>query len=300
MKKTILLIFSLLLGFTAVMAQELNVKVSVSGTQIGSADQTIFETLQESLNQLVNNRKWTNLRFKENELIQGSMLLTLKEFNPDDNTYKGEIQLTSTRPVYNSSYTTPIFNFRDTNLEFTYTKGQNLDFSENNISDNLTATVAFYVYILLGLDFDSFSLNGGKSFFEKAMLIANGAQSLSGSGWAVFGNDRNRYALALSFTEESSSTFHDFWYNYHRKGLDEMANNPQRGRLGIIEVVPNLEKLREARPSSVLFSVFGDTKLNELISIYTQANTEEKEDAYKILTNIYPTRKSFLGKIKQQ
>lgn len=280
-------------------AQEFNIKVTVNGSQIGSADNTVFETMQQSLSQLINARKWTDLKFNTNELIQGSMLITLKQFNPDDNTYKGEIQLSSTRPIYNSSYNSPMFNFRDTDLDFTYMRGENLEFSENNLTNNLVAVVSFYAYIILGFDFDSFSLNRGKPFFEKAMMIATNAQSLSTSGWAVFGNDRNRYALALALTEETSSIFHDFWYNYHRKGLDEMAENVMRGRLGIIEVVPDLKKIHEVRSSSVLLSLFGDTKLPELLDIYTEANREEKDDAYKILTSIYPTRKLYLDKLKK-
>lgn len=293
-------ILVMIFGSGAILqAQELNVKLTINSDQIQTTDKSVFEQMQENLNQLVNTRKWTNSKFSTNELIQGTILITLKQFNPDDNTYKGEIQLTSTRPVYNSTYNTPMCNFRDAEFDFTYIRGESLEFSENNLTNNLVATVAFYVYVLIGFDFDSYSLNGGKSYFEKALAIANSSQTLSATGWVPFGNTRNRYALALALTEESSSAFHSLWYNYHRKGLDEMADNEVRGRIGVVKSVSDLQSIYKARPSSVLLTFFGDTKLTELLDIYTSATSEEKDEAYKILSEIYPTRKSFLSKLKK-
>lgn len=281
-----------------VRSQELNVKLTVNSDQIQTTDKSAFEQMQEALVQLVNARKWTDTKFAANELIQGSILITLKQFNADDNMYKGEIQITSSRPVYNSTYNTPMFNFRDTELEFTYIRGESLEFSPDNLTNNLVAVVAFYTNIILGFDFDSYSLNGGRPYFERAMSIANSSQTLSSVGWATFGSDRNRYALALALTEESSSAFHSLWYNYHRKGLDEMADNPVRGRIGVVKSVTDLQTIYSARPSSVLLSFFGDTKLTEMLDVYTEANNEEKEEAYKVLMKIYPTRRFLLNKLK--
>lgn len=293
------ILIGLLVSAYSISAQELNIKLTVNSDQIQTTDKSVFEQMQEALIQLVNTRKWTDAKFNTNELIQGAILITLKQFNPDDNTYKGEIQITSSRPVYNSTYVTPMLNFRDTELEFSYIRGESLEFSENNLTNNLVATVAFYTYIILGFDFDSYSINGGKTYFERAMSIAHSSQSLSSSGWAAFGSDRNRYALAQALTEESSSAFHSLWYNYHRKGLDEMADNPVRGRIGVVKSIADLQAIYKARPSSVLLSLWGDTKLTEMLDIYTEANSEEKDEAYKILTGIYPTRKYFLGKLKK-
>jgi len=199
---------------------------------------------------------------------------------------------------FNSSYTTPLFNFRDTEFEFSYIQGENLQFNDNNVDSNLTAVVSFYAYIILGLDFDSFGLNEGKPYFEKAFAVANNAQSLNTNGWAVFGNDKNRYALGLALTEESSSDFHTMWYNYHRKGLDDMATNSTRGRTAIEETIPLLQNIYKARPASPIISFYGDTKLDELMNIYSTSSSEEKKNAYKILEPIFPTKRSVLQKIK--
>lgn len=299
MLKAYWILIVLFISVYSLSAQELNLKLTINSDQIQTTDKSVFDQLQDALIQLVNARKWTDTKFNTNELIQGTILITLKQFNSDDNVYKGEIQISSSRPVYNSTYITPMFNFRDTELEFSYIRGESLEFSENNLTNNLVATVAFYTYIILGFDFDSYSQNGGKPYFEKAMSIAHSSQSLSSIGWATFGSDRNRYALALALTEESSSAFHSLWYNYHRKGLDEMADNPVRGRIGVVKSVSDLQSIYQARPSSVLLSFWSDTKFTEMLDIYTEANSEEKDEAYKILTSIYPTRKYLLGKLKK-
>lgn len=299
MKKLFICIFSLIIsGFSIVEAQELNLKVTVNSNQIQATDKSIFTKIEESLNQLINDRKWTDATFASNELIEGSILITLSEI-PQENSYKGEIQIIANRPVYNATYNTPLFNFRDTEFEFSYLLGENLEYIESNVNNNLVAIISYYTYIILGLDFDSFTLQGGKPYFEKAMEIVNAAQSLNAKGWAPFGGDRNRYAIALALTEESSSVFHSMWYNYHRKGLDEMAANPSRGRAGVIATVPDLQTIYKARPASAILSFYGDTKLDELVNIYSEATTEEKAEAYKILQSIYPTKRYILDKIKK-
>ncbi len=284
-------------GSGLIKAQELNMKVTLNTSQIQGTDKSVFDKIEESLNQLVNDRKWTDATFAVNELIEGSILITINEVQ--ENSYKGEIQIIVNRPVYNATYNTPLLNYRDTEFEFSYLLGENLEYIENNINSNLVATVAYYVYIVLGLDFDSYALNGGKPYYEKAMQIVNNAQSLNTKGWAPFGGDRNRYAMALALTEESSSVFHSMWYNYHRKGLDEMAANPSRGRAGVIATIPDLQTIYKARPSSALLSFYGDTKLDELVNIYSEATSEEKNEAYKILQPIFPTKRYIIDKIKK-
>lgn len=273
-------------------------KITVNSNQIQATDKTVFSRIEEALNQLVNDRKWTDATFASNELIEGSILITISEI-PQENTYKGEIQIIANRPVYNATYNTPIFNFRDTEFEFAYMLGENLEYMENNVNNNLVAVIAYYTNIVLGLDFDSFSLQGGRPYFEKAMDIVNAAQSMNTKGWTPFGGDRNRYAMALALTEESSAIFHSMWYNYHRKGLDEMAANPARGRAGVIATVPDLQTIYKARPASAILSLYGDTKLEELMNIYSEATSEEKTEAYKILQPIFPTKRYILEKIKK-
>lgn len=284
-------------GMDLLEAQEFNMKVTLNTNQIQGTDKSVFEKMEESLNKLVNDRKWTDATFATNELIEGSILITINEVQ--ENTYKGDVQIIVNRPVYNATYNTPLLNYRDTEFEFSYLLGENLEYIENNINSNLVATVAYYVYIILGLDFDSYALNGGKPYYEKAMQIVNNAQSLNTKGWAPFGGDRNRYAMAMALTEESSSVFHSMWYNYHRKGLDEMAANPSRGRAGVIATVPDLQTIYKARPASAILSFYGDTKLDELINIYSEATSEEKSEAYKILQPIFPTKRYVIDKIKK-
>lgn len=280
-----------------VVSQEMNMRITINSDHIQGTDKTVFTTLQDLLNQFVNGRKWTDAAFLAKERLDCSMLITVT--NVEQDTYTGEIQVISNRPVFNSSYTSPLFNYKDTEFEFIYILGQNLDFSENNIDNNLSATVAYYVYIILGLDFDSFSLNGGKPFFEKAMTIATSSQTLSSKGWTPFGNDKNRYALALALTEESSSAFHPMWYNYHRKGLDEMAANATRGRVEIEKTIPDLQKIYQSRPASPILSFWSDTKLDEVINVYTKSSTEEKQQALKILESIFPTKRHIISNIKK-
>lgn len=284
-------------GMDLLEAQEFSMKITLNTNQIQGTDKSVFEKMEESLNKLVNDRKWTDATFATNELIEGSILITINEVQ--ENTYKGDVQIIVNRPVYNATYNTPLLNYRDTEFEFSYLLGENLEYIENNINSNLVATVAYYVYIILGLDFDSYALNGGKPYYEKAMQIVNNAQSLNTKGWAPFGGDRNRYAMVMALTEESSSVFHSMWYNYHRKGLDEMAANPSRGRAGVIATVPDLQTIYKARPASAILSFYGDTKLDELINIYSEATSEEKSEAYKILQPIFPTKRYVIDKIKK-
>ncbi|MEN9917880.1 MAG: hypothetical protein RL662_316 [Bacteroidota bacterium] len=299
MKKLIIAIFSLyILSSLSVQGQELNMRVTINSENISGTDRTIFSSLEDVLGRFVNGRKWTDANFTVNERIACSMLITIKSIS-EDNLYNADIQLTSNRPIYNSSYTSPLFNFKDSEFDFRYIQGQNIEFSDNNISDNLTATIAFYVYIILGLDFDSFALNGGRPYFDKAMNITTNAQPLNAKGWAPFGGNKNRYALALALTEESTATFHSMWYNYHRKGLDEMVTNATRGRVEIEKAIPDLQKIYRARPASVVLSLFGDTKLDELISVYSKATPEERKGAAKILETIYPAKRNSIDNLKK-
>lgn len=302
MKKIVFFILYIFF-FNAVQAQfptqsqELNMKITINSDRISGTDKQKYTTLQDILNQFVNGRKWTDATFASNERIECSMLITIIE--ESDNSYKAEIQATSTRPVYNSSYNSPLFNYKDTEFEFDYIEGQSLEFAENNIDNNLTATIAFYVYVILGLDFDSFHLNGGKTYFDKAVNIVSGAQALNTKGWAAFGGDRNRYSLARALTDESTSVFHTLWYNYHRKGLDEMAANATRGRTEIEKTLPMLQQVYQSRPSSPLLYFFGDTKLDELVNVYSKATLEEKNNAVKILENIYPSKRHIIENLRK-
>lgn len=297
--KRLLIYFSfLLLGAISINAQELNAKVSINSSKIQGISKDIFTDLENILKQMLNETKWTQVNFGQNEKIDCTFAITINSVE-EGSKFKGEIQLTSRRPVYNSTYVSPIFNFRDTEIAFEYTQGEQLEYNETMVTNNLVGVVSFYVYVILGLDFDSFAENGGKSYFEQALNIANAAQSLGEEGWAAFSSNKNRYALALALTEESSRSFHPMWYNYHRKGLDDMAANSSRGRIQIFQTLTELDELYQARPSSVLLLMYGDTKLSEVVSILEQSNTEEKKEVMEILNKIYPTKSSIINGLKK-
>ena len=280
-------------------AQELNARITINSDKVQSTNKQVFKTLQDALNDFVNNKKWTDATFAMNERIDCSMTLIINEM-VSDNSFKGEIQVQARRPVYNSSYTTTLLNYRDTELSFDYTEFEPLEYTENTLNSNLIATVVFYIYTILGLDFDSFSPKGGTAFFEQAMQIVSLAQAQpTWTGWKAFENDRNRHALATALTDNTSELFRDMWYNYHRKGLDEMAANPDRGRTTIISALPALQEVKKARPTSVLLQMFADAKLDEIIAIYSKATTQERQEGYKMLFEIYPAQSTRLEELQK-
>lgn len=276
---------------------ELNAKLSINSSKIQGTNKEVFNTLQRALNEFINNKKWTNAKFSPNERIDCAFTMIVNTL--EDNRFSCELQVQARRPVYNSSYTTTIFNFRDTQLDFQYTEMEPLEYSETTLQSNLTATIVFYIYVILGIDFDGFSPKGGSVFFQQAQQILTLAQSEpSWNGWKAFENDRNRHALITALTENQSEGYRQFWYDYHRKGLDEMAANADRGRTNILEALPALTAYKSARPTSILLQVFSDTKLDELVAIYSKATTQEKQTGYKTLSNLYPGQTNRLESLR--
>ncbi|MDR1103581.1 MAG: DUF4835 family protein [Tannerella sp.] len=295
-------LFSVMFALAAMTATaqtaELNARLTINSDKIQGSNKQLFTTLEGALTEFINNKKWTTATLAQNERIDCTFTIILSEMQ--DNHFKGEIQIQARRPVYNSTYTTTVFNFRDTQFDFDYTEFEPLEYTENVLNTNLTATVVFYIYTVLGLDFDSFSPKGGSAFLQEAQHIVTLAQSqMSWTGWKAFDSDRNRHALATALTENSSEGFRQFWYDYHRKGLDEMAANADRGRANIIAALPALTALKSARPNSVLLQMFSDAKLDEIVAIYSKATTQEKQEGLKILSNLFPTETSRLEPLKR-
>ena len=266
---------------------ELNAVITINSDKVQGTDKQIFTTLQRALTEFVNTKKWTTATFMQNERIDCSFNMIVNSL--EGNVFDCEIQVQSSRPVYNSSYPTTLFNFRDVEFTFNYTEFEPLEYTENVLNSNLTATIIFYIYIILGFDFDSFALNGGQPYFQQAQQIVTMAQSQPAwNGWTAFSSRRNRHALATALTENQGSVFHTLWYEFHRKGLDEMAANSDRGRANIIASLPGLKELKDARPTSVLLQIFSDCKLEEVVSIYSKATTQEKQEGYKLFSNLFP------------
>ncbi|MDR0333962.1 MAG: DUF4835 family protein [Dysgonamonadaceae bacterium] len=294
------ILFLLIFGFCATLplsAQELNAVVSVNSSRISGTNRQVFNALEETLRTFINERNWTNNDFRSNERIDCSFTLIITEAT-SNHSFSAELQVQARRPVFNSTYNTLLLNFRDTQFDFDYFEFQPLEFDPNNIQGNLVATIAFYVYLILGLDFDSMSLLGGTPYFREMQRIAASVQPNGWRGWQSFGvgNDRNRFAIATTFNDVSQESFRQMWYVYHRNGLDEMANDT--ANVGVMfDAVPVLSSLYSQRPNSVLITLFGDTKLDELANAFTQASTQERQQAYNTLRNIFPTRTTELNKI---
>lgn len=290
-------VMAVLAGGDAAHAQELRCQVEVNSSKVEGASKSIFESLQQSINDYFNETRFTNASFSPNERIECRFFLTVNEYS--DDRVKGDIQVQLSRPVYNSSYTTTLFNFRDTKVEFDYREGDPLIYNETTFDNNLTALLNYYALLFLALDFDSFSPEGGQQFYDRAQTIVQMAQSSGEVGWRAFEDTKNRSAVLSAFTDANTSGMRKLLYDYHRKGLDEMVTSPDKGRATITESLSELEKVYKVAPMSVALSIFRDSKLDELVNLYSKAPEAERTKAYEILQPLYPTDMERLEKIKK-
>lgn len=295
MFQKIKIIFVSLLIITSVNAQELNCNIQINSDQIAGSNKSVFNTLQKSISEFVNNRRWTELSFSNTEKIECTMSIIVKSV--DQNVFTGEIQVQSRRPVFNTSYFSPLFNFKDNNFSFEYKEFDQLEMNENTITSNLTAVLAYYAYIIIGYDMDSYSRLGGSPLFQMAERIVTAAQSADLKGWKAFESSRNRYALINNLTDEAFKKYRNYFYEYHRLGLDEMSENIVNGRAKIAEGLAILREANRARPSAIVISSFLDAKSDELISIFSKATEKEKKDAVEILSDVNPTQTDRYQKI---
>lgn len=294
--KRLLIILYLSLVALCAHAQELNCRVEVNSDQISGTNKSVFEALQQAVSEYMNTTIFTNAQFAVNEKIDCQLFFTIKEYN--DGVMKGDLQIQSTRPVYNSAYTTTLINFKDTKIDFAYQENEPLVFSRNNMESQLTAILNFYAYLILAVDFDSFSPNGGDPYWEFLKQVVQMGQSSGETGWKAFEDNKNRSAVLSAFTEGAGTGMRKLLYQYHRRGLDEMSLSPDKGRASIAEVLPELGKVYSAQPMSVALSMFKDTKMDELVNIYSRAPDTQRRDAYDLLQPIYPTENDRLLKIK--
>ena len=297
--KHILSSLTVLLAFIALSAsaQELNCSVTINADQIQGTNKQVFETLQSAVSDYFNTTVFTNAKYAANEKIECRFFLTVKEYK--DDTFTGDIQVQSLRPVYNSSYTTTLINFKDTKVEFTYAENEPLVFSLNNMESQLTAILNFYAYLILAVDSDSFAPHGGDPYFGRLAQIVQMAQSAGESGWKAFEDTKNRSAVLSAFTDAGTSVIRDMIYSYHRQGLDNMSVSVDKGRAAVTESLSAIGKVYRTSPMSVALSLFKDAKLDELVNIYSKAPTNERETVYKLLEPVYPTEQTRLGQLKK-
>lgn len=277
-------------------AQEFRATVDVNSQQIEGTNKNVFETLKEALNTYMNETKFSDATFSPQEKIECRLFFTIAEYS--DDRMKGDLQVQLSRPVYNSTYTTTLFNFRDQKIEFDYREGDPLIYNENMSENNLTAILDYYANLFLAIDFDSFSPLGGQRFYDRAQSIVQQQQSSGEIGWRTFEDNKNRAAVLNSYTESNTSGIRNLLYNYHRKGLDEMVTSPDKGRAVITESLDEIKKIGENAPMSVALSIFRDAKLDELVNVYSKAPETERTKVYEILQPLYPTEQQRLDKIK--
>ena len=274
-------------------AQELKCNISINSEQVQGSNKAIFTTLQQSMEEFVNTQRWTNMTFQEKERIECSMMIVVKSVQ--DNMFVCEFTCQSRRPVFGTTYTTPTLNIKDANFTFTYQEYDRMEFQHNTFTSNLTALVAYYCYLIIGHDMDSFAKLGGTPYFQICEDIVTSAQSASLDnaemvGWKAFESNRNRYALTNNLMDEAFKKYRAYYYDYHRHGLDEMVNNVANGRARIAKDIKVLKEAYNARPATYLVGTFLDAKSDELVNIFKSGTTDEKKMVYELLMDIDPTR----------
>ncbi|GGG46902.1 DUF4835 domain-containing protein [Croceivirga lutea] len=284
-------------GFIATtIAQEFNCTITVNSDQVGQTNQQIFGTLEKSLNDFVNKNKWTNRVYKENERIEAQMFITITKYESDR--FEGNIQLQSSRPVFNTAYSSPIFNYRDNTFNFIYQEFEPLVYNPNSLDSNLVAMVSYYIYIILGLDADTFSLQGGDEFYENARNIVTQAQGSGYAGWAQETGERTRFELVDNLLSNTFREYRIAMYNYHRKGLDVMADNNSTGKQIIAGSIRLFESLIKRRPNAFLIQTFFDAKSEEIQNIFSDGPKVDIVKLKETLNRVAPFYSSTWNQIQ--
>ena len=249
-------------------------KITINHAQIQGTEKRVFDNLQQTLEQFVNDRQWTNLQFRKNERIVCNFNITVSKYDKDQNIFTCKALIQANRPVYNSAYTSTLYNNVDENFTFKFAEFDQLEFTEERIDNQLTALLAYYAYLIIGLDLDSFAPKGGEDILQRCMNLTNNAQNLDFPGWKAFSDNRNRFAIISDYLDGAMEPFRMLQYNYYRKGLDEMANNVERGRTEITNtLLQDLKKARTDRPLSLLPQIWTDYKKDELANIISETWT---------------------------
>lgn len=291
-----IIVFLFFLTSTFVKAQELNCRVTVNADQVQTTDRRIFSDMETAFSQFLNNTKWTDDSFDSHERIKCNIIITLK--NPKSiGDYEASVQIQSARPIYNSNYESILFNFADRDWLFEYVESQPLQFNENTFTTNLTSMLAFYAYVILGLDYDSFSELGGTPHFKKAQTIVNNAQQANRPGWEALGSTRNRYWLMENLNNQQMIEIRKGIYKYHRLALDTYEQDRDKSRQMILEVLKELKKVKDTYPNSILVISFLDAKSDELINLFSEGNIQVRREAFDVLSVLDPSKREQYQKI---
>jgi len=287
-RKPIALFLLLLALPLANTAQELNCQVLVNSAQVQTTEKRVFDDMKVAFEAFLNNRKWTDDEFKLEERIKCNLVITIED-QPSIGQFNATVQVRSARPIYNSTYETILLNFADRDWQFQYVESQPLDYNDNVFNNNLTAMLAYYAYIIIGLDYDSFSKMGGTPYIEKAWNIVTNAQQSGSLGWQQFESTRNRYWLAENLLNPLMAPLREGLYLYHRLGLDQIQEEPDNCRQNILKALENIQNVNRRRPNSILTISFFDAKGDELASVFGQGNTGVRKKAYDIMVELDPS-----------
>jgi hypothetical protein len=290
---------SLILGLVLQLsAQELKCTVTINAGQVQTSDQSIFKEMKTSIEQFMNTRKWSNDAFKVHEKINCNMLITITKM-PSIGTFEASVQVQSARPVFNTNYPSLLFNFADRDWAFEYIESMQMEYNDNTYMNNLTSMLAMYAYVILGLDYDSFSELGGTPFFQRALNVVQNAQQAGRPGWQSLDSNRSRYWLVENLNNPQLVDLRKAIYTYHRLGLDTFDKDPEKSRAVILKGLRDIKKLRDINPNAILIISFFDAKGKELANIFSDGNIQLRREAYDIITSIDPSNRTTYEKIIQ-
>lgn len=294
--RRVITVLLLLLFVSQMVAQELNCSVTVNADKIPGSNKQIFKTLENAINEFVNQKRWSNLNYKPQERINCNLTLTLLE--QDNSEFRGHIQIQSSRPVYNSSYVTPVFNFKDDNISFQYIEFQPLIFNENTFESNLVSVLSYYVNIILGMDADTFALNGGEQYFARAQNIVVQAQQSGYKGWNQNDGNNTRFTLIDNILSPTYSLYREMVYMYHLKGLDVLSTNQQNAKTQIANAIGMLRTIYNNRPNAFLLRIFMDSKADEIVDIFSDGPQFDSKNLKEDLIRISPLNASKWNEIE--
>jgi hypothetical protein len=293
-----LLLIALFLIPCTLSGQELRCTVTINSTQIQTSDRGIFRDMKTGIEQFMNTRKWTNDAYKSHEKIDCNMLVTISQM-PSIGNFEASVQVQSARPIYNTNYTSLVFNFADRDWQFEYIESLPLEYNDNTYMSNLTSMLAMYAYLIIGVDYDSFSELGGTPYFQKALQVVNNAQQSNRPGWQSLGSNRNRYWIVENYNSPQMVDLRKAFYQYHRHGLDTFDKDPDKSREVILKGLKDIKKVRDVNPQSILVVSFFDAKGKELANIFSAGSVQLRREAYDIIVAIDPSNSSSYEKIIQ-
>jgi hypothetical protein len=291
-------LFALLFSLLLLEAQELNCAVQINSSQIAIADKSIFEGMQRSVYEFMNNRRWTSDKYSPAERIDCSILITIdKQLSTDQ--FEASIQVSSSRPIYGSTYTSTVFQYKDKSVQFKYLQFDVLDFSENAYISEFTSLLGYYAYVILAQDYDTYSLMGGQEHWLLAQRIVTNAQTSGGSGWQSFKDRNNRYWLVQNGLNDRFKSLRECYYIYHRKGFDQLSENVQAGRAEVLKAIKLIQKTHSNEPNSFNQRLFFTAKNDEIIKLFTKAEPSEKNELLPLLDIIDPANSTKYIAIKE-